>query len=169
MAATSTDSQGRLAIRLPRRRRRFDDQPTQAASVLLACNGTEVSARAIDRAIRLAEGEPVAVVTIARVYGSAFGLPNPGLMPTGKEMIALRDQVQTVLAALERRRVVAWGQVAATRRPGRAIAQVARVRGVKHVVLSDPHQSGLRRLVEGDLAKEIQRRLGADVKVVRIT
>ena len=42
-------------------------------------------------------GGPVAVVTIARIYGSSMGLPNPGLMPTRKEMEAQKSQVEKAL------------------------------------------------------------------------
>ena len=67
-------------------RRKFDRQPTQQAPVLIATNGFPIPAATLRRARELSEGDPVAVVTIARIYGSSLGLPNPGLMPTRKEM-----------------------------------------------------------------------------------
>ncbi len=118
-------------------RRRFDPQPTAQAAVLLATTGEPFSKAAIRRARELAGGEPVAVLFILKVYGSQFGLPNPGLLPTRKE----RDQgyavVQRAITSLERQGCTADGQLAATRSAGRTIAKVARVRKVRHVVMDD--------------------------------
>ena len=76
-------------------RRKFDKQPTQTAAVLIASNGETIPGAAIRQALRISGGEPVAVVTIARIYGSSLGLPNPGLMPTRKEM----DEQKEIVAA----------------------------------------------------------------------
>ena len=70
----------------------------------------------------------MAVVTIARIYGSSMGLPNPGLMPTRKEMEAQKSQVETALARIEKGGSEAWGQVAASRKPVKTIAQAAKAR-----------------------------------------
>src|ERR1700691_1312297 len=94
-------------------RRKFDKQPTQRAAVLIASNGCKIPGAAIRQALQLSSGEPVAVVTIARIYGSALGLPNPGLLPTRKEMDEQKGFVQDAVAALERAGVGAWGQAAA--------------------------------------------------------
>ena len=108
------------------RKGRFDPQPTQAATVLLASAGGPFSNAAIEAAVDESCGGPVAVVTIARVYGSSFGLPNPGLLPTAKELAAQEELVRKAVSSIERRGLLGWGQVAATRRPGRTIARVAR-------------------------------------------
>jgi K+-sensing histidine kinase KdpD len=114
---------------------------------------------AVSRAVALSGGQPVAVVSLARIYGSALGLPNPGLLPTQRELADQRQRVARAVAAVERAGVEGWGQVAATRRPGRTIARVARARGVRHVVLVTPSQPRWRRFVEGNLVREISRRL----------
>ena len=55
-------------------RRKFDKQPTQPATVLIAAPmGDPMPASAVRRAIELSGGAAVAVVTIARIYGSAYG------------------------------------------------------------------------------------------------
>ena len=147
-------------------RRKFDKQPTQPAAVLIASNGVKIPGAAIRQALRLSAGEPVAVVTIARIYGSSLGLPNPGLLPTRKEMDEQKGFVQDAVAALERGGAQAWGQVAASRKPVKTIAQAAEARGVRHVFVVRPEQPARwRRVVEGDLAKEIARKLGPDVTV----
>jgi hypothetical protein len=146
-------------------RRKFDKQPTQRAAVLIASNGETIPGAAIRQALRISAGEAVAVVTIARIYGSSLGLPNPGLMPTRKEMNEQKEIVQQAVAAIEKGGSEAWGQIAATRRPSKTIAQTAAVRDVKHVLVIRPEKAGWRLLVEGDVAKEVARKLGPGVTV----
>jgi hypothetical protein len=150
---------------LPRRRRRWDKQPTQQASVLIASTGEPIPAAAVSRAVALSGGQPVAVVSLARIYGSALGLPNPGLLPTQRELADQRERVASALAALQRAGLEGWGQVAATRRPGRTIARVARARGVRRVILVTPSQPRWRRFVEGNLVREIGRKLAPGTSV----
>jgi hypothetical protein len=142
------------------RRNRWDPQPTAQAAVLLASSGAPFSRAAIRRARELAGGQPIAVLTILKIYGSSFGLPNPGLMPTHRER---EEQVQIVRKAineLERRGCAADGQVAATRSAGRMIAKVARTRQVRHVVMDAHPVTGVRRIFEGQLTNAVRRGLG---------
>ena len=147
------------------RRRRFDKQPTEPAAVLIASAGEPIPQAAVSRAVALSGGQPVAVVSLARIYGSALGLPNPGLMPTQRELADQRDRVASALAAVERAGLRGWGQVAATRRPGRTIARVARARGARYVIVVAPSQPRWRRIVEGNLVREVSRRLIAGTTV----
>ena len=96
--------------------------------MLLASAGTPFSGAAIRRACELSAGQPVAVLTILKVYGSSFGLPNPGLLPTRRERDEQYAIVRRAIAAVERRGGTADGQIAATRSAGRTIAKVARRR-----------------------------------------
>src|SRR5258708_35650997 len=84
-------------------RRRWDPQPTSSAGVLLASSGAPFSQAAVRRACELAAGQPVAVLSILRVYGSTFGLPNPGLMPTRREREEQLKIVGKAIGELERR------------------------------------------------------------------
>jgi hypothetical protein len=142
-------------------RRRFDPQPTAPAAVLLATTGEPFSKAAIRRAYELAAGEPVAVLAILKVYGSQFGLPNPGLLPTRRERDEAFAVVQSAIAALERRGGTADGQIAATRSAGRTIAKVARVRNVRYVVMDDREQSGIGRVVQSGVVATVRRRLAS--------
>ncbi len=165
-----TPSAARLAAAAPvtgrfRRRRRWDKQPTDPAAVLIASTGEPIPAAAVSRAVALSGGQPVAVVSLARIYGSALGLPNPGLLPTQREMTDQRDRVASALTAVERAGTAGWGQVAATRRPGKTIARVARARGAQHVIVVAPAQPRWRRVVEGSLVRELSRRLGPGTSV----
>jgi len=140
-------------------RRRWDAQPTSPAAVLLASSGSPFSKAAVRRAQELAAGEPVAVLAILKIYGSQFGLPNPGLMPTRREREEQLTVVRRAIEALERRGCTADGQVAATRSAGRMIAKVARARNVRYVVMDSPTATGIRRIIEGELTGIVRRRL----------
>ena len=140
-------------------RRRFDPQPTSPAAVLLASSGSPFSKAAVRRARELAAGEPVAVLSILKVYGSQFGLPNPGLLPTRRERDEQLAVVRRAINALEQRGCTADGQVAATRSAGRTIAKVARARQVRYVVMDSPTATGVRRVIEGELTNIVRRRL----------
>jgi hypothetical protein len=142
-----------------------DKQPTQPAAVLIATVGISIPPTVIRRATELSGGRPVAVVSIARIYGSSLGLPNPGLLPTRKEMEEQRALVTTAIGRLERSGVEAWGQVAATRRYGKTIARAARARGVDHVLVVTPKVPRWRLMIEGDVARDVRRRIGKDVSV----
>ncbi len=146
-------------------RRKFDKQPTQTAAVLIASNGEKIPGAAIRQALHISAGEPVAVVTIARIYGSSLGLPNPGLLPTRKEMNEQKEIVQRAVAAIEKGGAEAWGQVAASRRPSKTIAQAAAARRVHHVLVIRPEKTGWRHFVEGDVAQEVAKKLGPKVTV----
>jgi hypothetical protein len=111
----------------------------------------------------------VAVVSIARIYGSSLGLPHPGLLPTRTEMNAQRALVNKAIGRLERSGVQAWGQVAVTRRYAKTIAVAARARRTDHVLVVTPEVPRWRRIIEGDLAREVRRRIGANTSVEGIT
>jgi nucleotide-binding universal stress UspA family protein len=141
-------------------RRRWDPQPTTSAAVLLASSGSPFSRAAVRRARELAGGGPVAVLSILKVYGSQFGLPNPGLMPTRREREEQLANVQRAITDLEGRGCTVDGQVAATRSAGRTIAKVAKARHVRYVVMDAQPHTGVRKIIEGELTNIVRRRLG---------
>jgi len=150
-------------------RRRWDRQPTEPAGVLLASPGAPFSSAAVRRAYELAAGEPVAVLSILRVYGSAFGLQNPGLMPTRRERDEQYANVRRAITAVERRGGTADGQVTATRSAGRTIAKVARRRNVRYVVMDDHDVGGLRRITQGAVTATVRRRLAGRAELELVT
>ena len=156
---------------MPFHRRRFDVQPTSPCEVMLASDGRQdYSERAVARAAALSDSSPVAVVTIAKIYGSSFGLPHPGLLPTKDELDERRGWVESAIRKLATEGVAGDGQVAATRRTSKTLAAVARSRGARVIVIDEtPVPKGLRRLVEGDVGAELRRKLredGIEVEVV---
>lgn len=148
-------------------RRKFDKQPSQSAAVLIAAPmGDPIPPSAVRAALARSGGGAIAVVTIARIYGSSMGLPNPGLMPTRKEMEAQKAQVEKALRLIEKGGREAWGQVAASRKPVKTVAQAAKARGVRQViVVRNAHTKRWREVVEGDIVKDIARKLGPEVNV----
>jgi hypothetical protein len=156
---------------VPFHRRRFDPQPTDPCAVMLASDGRQdYSPGAVARAAALAGAERVAVVTIAKIYGSSFGLPHPGLLPTKTELDERHRWVDGAIRALEAAGASADGQVAATRRSGKKLTDVARARQPRVVVIDEtPVRNGLRRLIEGDVGSELRsslRKDGIEVEVV---
>lgn len=139
--------------------------PAGPSAVLLASTGVAFTAEEIRRCADLAARRPITVLSVARLHGSAFGLPNPGLMPTRHEREAQRDIVAAAIRSLQRHGRSVDGQVVITRNPAKTIARAARRLQVEHVVLAVPEQSRLRRLVEGDPAAGVRRRLKSVVTV----
>lgn len=166
-------SVGEGPLSRPRRRlfkrAKWDRQPAQSSAVLIATVGIPIPTAVIRRAVQLSEGQPVAIVAIARIYGSSFGLPSPGLMPTRKEMDEQLALVNKAIVGLERAGVEAWGQVAATRRYAGTIAQAGRAHGVSHVLVVTPDVPRWRRLMEGDTARDVRRRVGKEMAVEGVT
>jgi len=155
------------------KKKRWDRQPTAPAAVLLASDGRRgFGSRAVARAAALAGSETVAVVTIAKIYGSSFGLPAPGLMPTKDEMNERLAWIRDALARLERKGVEADGQVAQTRRAVRTIARIARARKVRVVVIESAQQARWRGVIEGEVAAAVARALkrsGIEVEILPAT
>ncbi len=155
--------------RAPFGKGKWDKQPTQPCAVLIATVGISLPPAVIRHAVELSGGRPVAVVSIARIYGSSLGLPNPGLLPSRKEMEEQRALVTKAIDCLERSGVEAWGQVAATRRYAKAIARAALARDVDHVLVVTREVPRWRLMIEGDVARDLRRRIGKDVAVEGIT
>jgi hypothetical protein len=155
---------------LPRfRRRRLDPQPVEPRTVLLATDGRQpFSPESIERAAALAAPGGVAVLAIAKIYGTQFGLPHPGLMPTKSEVDERRQWIADAVAALERKGVDADGQLAATRKAIKMIAKVAIARSVRHVVVDGGTATGVRRMVEGETGVDVRRRLRGAAEVIVI-
>jgi nucleotide-binding universal stress UspA family protein len=130
-----------------------------AAGVLLASTGRPFSDAAISRAVELAAGSRVRVVTIARIHGSSFGLQHPGLMPNKKEKDNAQALVTQAIKALQKAGAKADGEVVITRSPGRSFAKAARAAGVARVVISDTGKGRLGRIDAWFAARYIRFRL----------
>jgi nucleotide-binding universal stress UspA family protein len=105
--------------------------------VLLATDGRSIPPNAIRFAARW--HAPVRVLSVARVHGISFALPNPWLMPSRKEWQEQRDVVAEAIKALEKRGIEATGHVVGTRKATRAILREAAREGSDAIVMpADP-------------------------------
>jgi len=152
-------------VPLPGLRRGRDQVPAGPSKVLLASTGVPFTDQEVRTCASLAGRSPVTVLSVARLHGTAFGLPNPGLMPTRQEREEQLGIVSAAVRALERGGRQVDGQVVITRSPAKTIARAARRLQVEHVVLAAPAQGPLRRFIEGDVAAGLRRRLRSDVTV----
>ncbi len=91
----------------------------------------------LDRAaaLSLPLAAPVGVIAIARVWGSAFGFPNPWLMPSHRELDEQRAHVAAAIAGLARRGVEATGRVIGTRSAAQRIAAEVTRAGYDTIVM----------------------------------
>jgi len=125
------------------RRNAAPPDPSQLSigRILLASEGREISAAAVDFAAGLAEagkGE-IRVFSVARVWGTGLGLPMPGLLPSKGEWDEQREIVTKAVRVLRRRGIRAQGHVLGTRRAARRILSEAERLGCDAVVMSaDP-------------------------------
>ena len=111
------------------------------ASILLASEGRRIPAEAVEFAVQLSRKSqaPVHVFIIARIWGSAFGVPHPGLMPTKREWKLQRDIVAEAIAQLKRHGVEATGAVVSSRNAaGRILAEAKRRRPDAIVMAAPP-------------------------------
>jgi nucleotide-binding universal stress UspA family protein len=82
---------------------------------------------------------PVHVLSIARIWGTAFGFPNPNLYPSRQEWDEQRDLVESAVRSLRARGLEATGQVIGTRGATRRIVATARQKRCDAIVMAaDP-------------------------------
>ncbi len=107
------------------------------SAVLLASEGRKFSAASIALAAELAREEDgtVLVMSVARVHGVTFGLPNPGLMPTKAEWDEQHLIVEHAVKLLRRKGIRADGQVLGTRVPAQRICALATELGAGAIVM----------------------------------
>ncbi len=112
--------------------------------ILLASEGRAFTDAAIQRVIELARpnNASVHVFTIARIHGVAFGLQNPGLLPTKAEWKEQRDIVAKAIKRLRRKGIEAEGHVVGTRKTTRRILDEAAKEGCDAIVMAaDPDRN----------------------------
>lgn len=109
-------------------------------AILLASEGRPFTPPALDLAAALAKqsGASVHILSLARVWGTAFGMPHPGLMPNKRELQVQHDQVAAAVAALRKQGIAATGQVLGTRVAAKRIVIEAKRRGSDAIVMAAP-------------------------------
>jgi hypothetical protein len=116
-----------------------------------------------------AAGGTVTVVLPLRIHGFALGMPNPGLMPTRREREAADTAITATVRALRRAGLSdVDGQIVVTRKAHKAIAGIVRRRGAGRVLFEHSNAGRLRRLIEGDLTRQVARRVSSATTVVAV-
>jgi hypothetical protein len=145
-------------------RRRGGPPPASPRDVVVVLRPDTAASAELLAAAR-ATAATLTVVLPLKIHGYALGLPNPGLLPTAKERAAADTAITATVRRLEGAGLDVDGQIVVTRHAARAIARIARRRGASRVLMEPSASSRLRRLVEGDLQRQLSRRLGRSVTV----
>jgi nucleotide-binding universal stress UspA family protein len=118
-------------------------EPQRFERILLASEGRQIPDRAIESVLELARGKAsVHVFSIARVHGTSFGLPVPGLLPTRQEWQEQRELVTRAVKRLRRKGLEAEGHVLGTRKATKKILEEARREGCDAIVMgADPDRN----------------------------
>ena len=114
--------------------------------IMLASEGRSIPPEAVAHAARLAKslGASVQVLSVARVYGTGLGLPNPGLRPTKREWEQQREIVTVAVKELRRRGVRARGRCIGARAAAKHIVRTAEREFCGAIVMAaDPQRNWL--------------------------
>jgi nucleotide-binding universal stress UspA family protein len=138
-------------------------------AILLASYGDAFPPDVLDRVRELAGGArpPVVVVSVARIWGSALGLPHPGLYPTRQEMAAQWALVEAAAGIFTGDGFPVRTAVLRARNAPKAIARFAEKADCRVIVIAGPDATRWRRVLFGDVPAEIRRRTAIPVEPVR--
>lgn len=147
-----------------------DPDTLAVRAVLLASEEREIPRAATDLAARIAKrsGAPVHVFTVARIWGTSLGFPNPGLNPSKREWDQARAIVDKAIKHLRRRGVDADGRVLATRKGAKRIVQEAKRLGCDAIVMGADSERGwmIRDFMWSQEPYRVQRRADLPVYLV---
>lgn len=114
-----------------------------AQRVLIASEGRRFNSDVIDMAVRMvrAQGGHARVLTVARLWGTGFGLPNPGLRPSRREMAEQEENIGWAISQLEDAGVSADGHIVTTRNPRKSILNEAKRQKCGAIIMgADPRR-----------------------------
>jgi nucleotide-binding universal stress UspA family protein len=145
--------------------------PVPAGPILVASAGDPFPEAVLDAVVDVAgqERPEVVVLSVARIWGTALGLPHPGLYPTRREMDDQWAVVDTAADRLKAKGFPVRTAVVRARHPGRAIARSADRLGAGLVVIAAPGGRRITRILRGNPPAEIARRTGVAVRPVAVT
>ncbi|MGZ4430142.1 MAG: universal stress protein [Gaiellales bacterium] len=122
-----------------------DPSTLEIRRVMVASEGRPIKHEVIVRALELARPlhADILVMSIARVWGTGLGFPNPGLLPTKREWDTQRLQVREAVSAFEKAGFDAHGLVLATRRARKRILAEAGLRKMDAIVMGCDADRGI--------------------------
>jgi nucleotide-binding universal stress UspA family protein len=118
--------------------------PGPVRHLLIASEGRRIGDAVIDRAVDMlrVHGGRATVLTVARLWGTSFGLPNPGLRPSKREMDVQKEIMISALDRLHAAGLEAEGHIVTTRNPLKSIRnQVVNCQCDAIVMGADPRRS----------------------------
>jgi nucleotide-binding universal stress UspA family protein len=122
-----------------------DPSTLEVTRLMVASEGRPISHDVIVQALELARPLKayVFVLSIARVWGTAMGFPNPGLQPNKREWEEQKRIVKEAVSAFEKAGHESNGIVLATRRAAKRIAAEAQARDMDALVMGADRDRGL--------------------------
>lgn len=147
-----------------------DPDTLEVNAVLLASEDRDISPQAISLTGRIAERSkaPVHVLVIARIWGTSFGFPNPGLMPNKREWEEQRNKAELAVRALKGWGLEADGHVLGTRNAAKKIVEMARLHDCGAIVMAadEPKNRLLGNMVWSQEPYRVRRRANIPVYLV---
>jgi nucleotide-binding universal stress UspA family protein len=146
--------------------------PRGIRRIMLASTGSPIHPSVIDRTVELVSelgaGRPtqVVVISVARIWGTSLGLPNPGLYPNKLEWAEVRAITEAAAEELRRRGVEATTKAVASRHAGKAVARWAQFMRCRAIVVGAPEMGTWDRWVHGDEPRNVERRANVPVYAV---
>jgi nucleotide-binding universal stress UspA family protein len=122
-----------------------DPSMLEVRRLMVASEGRPINHDVIVHALELARPLKayVFVLSIARVWGTALGFPNPGLQPNKREWDEQKRIVKEAVSAFEKAGHESNGIVLATRRAAKRISSEAELRDMDAIVMGADHNRGL--------------------------
>jgi len=138
--------------------------------LLVSVASSPITPDVIRQTVALATPEhaKITVLGIARVFGTALGLPHQGLKPTPLEWEAQSKVVQDAADDLRTRGFDILIAMAKARNAPKLIGRWVRAKRFHTVVIPDPDRPAWRRRVEGELTKEVGRYTEVPVHAVPV-
>ena len=141
---------------------------------MLASTGSPIDRSVIDRTVQvvseLGGDRPVQVIvlSVARIWGTSLGLPNPGLYPNKHEWADVRSIAEAAAAELRRRGVDAKTKAVASRHAGKAVARWAEFFKCSAIVVGAPEMKAWDRWLHGDEPRNVGRKTRIPVFSVQL-
>jgi len=139
--------------------------------LVVASEGRPIAWSVLQEAFELARPAKagVLVISIARVWGTSLGFPNPGLNPSRHEWDEQRQIVREAREAVEKAGFDARGHVIGTRRAAKRIVEEAKRFGADAIVMgADPYRGILGDFIWSQEPYRVERRARIPVYLVRL-
>jgi len=148
-----------------------DPSTLEVNRLVVASEGRQIAWPVLQQAFELARprGARVLVISIARVWGTGMGFPNPGLLPTGHEWDEQRLITRRAVEALEKAGFRASAHVIGTRKASKRILGEATAFGAEAIVMGcDVQRKLLGDFIWSQEPYRVRRRAKVPVYLVRV-